>query len=78
MNTAFSFDECGSTVRLQETYCSAWTLRVRHKPRRVRRPSWYLYLPTKAGRLTPDMFLHIFLSTTSCASHSAIHPRLTP
>lgn len=41
-----------------------------------------VYLPTKAGRLTPrqtpDVFLHISLSATSCASHSAIHPRLTP
>lgn len=41
-----------------------------------------VYLPTKSGRLTPrqtpDVFLHIFLSATSCASHSAIHPRLTP
>jgi len=24
-----------------------WNYCLRHKPRRVRRPSWYLYLPTK-------------------------------
>lgn len=45
-------------------------------------PGVYLITPQKAGRLArrlaPDMFLHIFISTTSCASHSAIHPRLTP
>ena len=35
-----------------------------------------VYLPTKAGRLTPRQTP--ILSTTSCASHSAIHPRLTP
>ena len=35
-----------------------------------------VYLPTKAGRLAPRQ-TPIF-STTSCASHSAIHPRLTP
>ena len=35
-----------------------------------------VYLPTKAGRLAPRQTP--ILSTTSCASHSAIHPRLTP
>ena len=39
-------------------------------------PGVYLITPQRAGRLARR--LAPILSTTSCASHSAIHPRLTP